>query len=130
MKYIYLLPFVALALSGHCNAQSQCPSEATLIIQSVGYSGPIEIELRQGTRPGSRVTGRGTVNTSGTVVFNNVCPGTYFYAFATPDSQQVSTTRYFEIINDGFQYSMPTITVTYTRSSSGNKVGSAKRSEL
>lgn len=55
MKYIYLLPFVALALSGHCNAQSQCPSEATLIIQSVGYSGPIEIEARR--RPASRVTG-------------------------------------------------------------------------
>ncbi len=130
MKPTYLLPFLALAFSGYASAQSQCPSEATLVIQSAGYSGPIDIELRRGTRPGSRVTGRDRVHTNGTVVFDNVCPGTYFYSFATPDSPQVSTTRYFEIVNDGFQYSMPTVTVTYTRSSSGNRVGSTKRSEL
>ena len=130
MKLTYLLPFLALAFSGYASAQSQCPSEATLVIQSAGYSGPIDIELRRGTRPGSHVTGRDRVYTNGTVVFHNVCPGTYFYSFATPDSPQVSTTRYFEIVNDGFQYSMPTVTVTYTRSSSGNRVGSAKRSEL
>lgn len=130
MKPAYLLPLLALAFCGHVSAQSQCPSEATLIIQSAGYSGPIEIELRRGTRPGSRVIGRNWVNTSGTVVFRNVCPGTYFYAFATPDSPQVSTTGYFQIVNDGYRYNMPTITVTYTRASSGNRVGSAKRSEL
>ena len=130
MKLTYFLPILSLAFYGHVSAQSKCPSEATLIIQSAGYSGPIDIELRQGTRPGSRVVGRNRVNTSGTVVFRDVCPGTYFYAFATPDSPQVSTTQYFQIVNDGYQYSMPTVTVTYTRSTSGNRVGSAKRSEL
>lgn len=130
MRLAYLLPLLASALCGHASAQSQCPSKATLIIQSAGYSGSIDIELRQGTRPGSRVVGRNRVNTSGTVVFRDVCPGTYFYAFATPDSPQVSTTQYFQIINDGYQYSMPTVTVTYTKYSSGNRVGSAKRSEL
>jgi hypothetical protein len=130
MKSTFLLSILSLVLCGEVIAQSQCPSEATLIIQSSGYSGPIAIELRQGTRPGSRITARDIVNTSGTVVFRNVCPGTYFYAFATPDSTQVSTTRYFEIVNDGFQFSMPTVTVTYTKSPSGNRVGTAKRSEL
>lgn len=130
MKPIYLLPALALTFSGQASAQSQCPSEATLIIQSAGYSGPIDIELRKGNRPGSRVMSKDQVNTRGTVVFRNVCPGTYFYAFSTPDSPEVSTTQYFEIVNNGYQYSMPTVTVTYTRSSSGNRVGSAKRTEL
>lgn len=130
MKPIYFLPVLTFLAAGQVSAQSQCPSEATLVIESAGYSGPIDIELRRGTRPGSRVTGRDRVNTRGTVVFRNVCPGTYFYSFATPDSDQVSTTRYFEIVNDGYQYSMPTVTVTYTRSSAGNRVGSAKKSEL
>jgi hypothetical protein len=130
MKSIHLLPVLALFLAGQASAQPQCPSEATLVIESAGYSGPIDIELRRGTRPGSRIEGRDRVNTRGTVVFRNVCPGTYFYAFSTPDSQQVSTTRYFEIVNDGYQYSMPTVTVTYSRASSGNRVGSARRSEL
>jgi hypothetical protein len=130
MKPVCLLPLFSLACCGYASAQPQCPSEATLIIQSAGYSGPIDIELRQGTRPGSSLVRRNRVNTSGTVVFRDVCPGTYFYAFANPDSPQVSTTQYFQIVNDGYQYSMPTITVTYTRSSSGNRVGSAKRADL
>ncbi len=130
MKPAYFLLILALAIFEHASAQSPCPSEATLIIQSAGYSGPIDIELRQGTRPGSRVVGRDRINTRGKVLFSNVCPGTYFYAFATPDSSQVSTTQYFQVINNGYQYSMPEITVTYTSSSSGNHVGSAKRNEL
>ena len=130
MRINYLLLALTLIFSGYASAHSECPSETKLVIESSDYSGPIDIELRSGTRPGSRVTARGRVNTRGTVVFRNVCPGMYFYTFATPDSQQVSTTRYFEIINDGFQYSMPTITVKYTRGSVGSRVGSAKRSDL
>lgn len=130
MKSINLLLILTLAFFGHASAQSQCPSEATLIIQSAGYSGSIDIELRQGKRPGSQVVGRKRVDTRGTVVFRNVCAGTYFYAFSTPDSPHVSTTQYFQVINDDYQYNMPEITVTYSRSSSGNRVGSAKRSEL
>ncbi len=121
---------LVLSLSLQVSAQSPCPSEATLIIKSSGYSGPIDIEIRQGTRPGSNVIGRDRVITSGSVIFRNVCPGTYFYSFSTPNTDIVSTTRYFEVINDGTKYSMPTVTVTYTQSSSGNKVGTSKRSEL
>ena len=130
MKHIYLLPILGLAFYGYASAQARCPSEATLIIQSAGYRGPIDIELRQGTRPGSQIVERNRVDTRGTVVFRNVCQGTYFFAFATPDSDQVSTTQYFQVVNDGYQYSMPTVTVTYTRSPSGDKVGSSKRSDL
>ena len=131
MKSIYLFAFFAVAFSAQSISHAECPSEATLKIESSGYSGPIAIELRKGTRPGSQVIGRDEVYTRGTVVFRNVCPGKYFYAFATPDSESVSTTNYFQVINDGYQYSMPHVTVTYTRStSSGNRVGSAKKSDL
>ena len=109
-----------------------CPSEATLNIRSSNYRGVINIELRKGVRPGSQITATNSVNTSGTVVFRNVCPGRYFYAFSTPDSQQVSTTQYFDVIDDGDRYSMPEITVTYSRSSTPDtqRVGTAKRSDL
>ena len=131
MKSIYLLPILAITLSVSSISHAECPSEAKLTIESAGYSGPIEIELRKGNRPGSRVIGQDQVYTRGTVVFRNVCPGTYFYSFATPDSDQVSTTSYFKIIDDGYQYSMPSVTVTYTRAtSSGSRVGSAKKRDL
>ena len=113
------------------SAYADCPSVATLKLDSSGYQGIVNIELRRGNRPGSVVVASDSVNTKGTTVFSGICPGRYFYAFGTPDSDQVSTTQYFEVINDGSRYSMPTITVVYTRSSStGNKVGSAKKKDL
>ena len=113
------------------NAYADCPSVATLKLDSSGYQGVVNIELRRGNRPGSVVVASDSVNTKGTTVFSGICPGRYFYAFGTPDSDQVSTTQYFEVINDGSRYSMPTITVVYTRSSStGNKIGSAKKKDL
>lgn len=113
------------------NAYADCPSVATLKLDSSGYQGVVNIELRKGNRPGSVVIASDSVNTRGTTIFSGICPGRYFYAFGTPDSDQVSTTQYFEIINDGSRYSMPTITVVYTRSSStGNRVGSAKKKDL
>lgn len=125
----YLLCVGLLASSA---SHASCPSEATLNIQSSNYSGRIDIELRKGNRPGSHVIARNSVNSQGSVVFRNVCPGTYFYSFSTPDSDDVSTTRYFQIINDGYQYSMPEVTVTYSRSSGKdtNRIGKAKRNEL
>ena len=72
-----------------------------------------------------------SVITRGKAIFSGICAGRHFYSFGTPDSDQVSTTQYFEIINDGNRYSMPTITVVYTRATStGNKVGSAKKKDL
>jgi hypothetical protein len=124
--------FVCIALLSACSiAGSQCPSVATLKLESSGYQGIVNIELRKGSRPGSIVVSRESLNTRGTAVFPGICSGRYFFSFGTPDSDQVSTTQYFEVINDGNRYSMPTITVVYTRSSStGQKVGSSKKSDL
>lgn len=128
----YVTAMILISLQYSVAALAQCESEAKLNIGSSNYSGQIDIELRKGTRPGSRVVTRQSVITRGTVVARNVCPGTYFYAFSTPDSDQVSTTRYFQVLNDGYKYSMPEITVTYSRAreAGSNRVGSARRSEL
>lgn len=108
-----------------------CPSEVTLNINSSNYSGLINVELRQGQRPGSRVIRRGSVNTRGTVQVSAVCPGTYFFAFSTPQDESVSVTRYFEVVDNGTSYSNPSITVTYSRvTSGGQRIGSAKKRDL
>jgi hypothetical protein len=110
---------------------ADCPSVATLKLDSSGYQGVVTIELRKGNRPGSVVIGSDSVITRGTAIFYGICPGRHFFSFGTPDSDQVSTTQYFEIINEGNRYSMPTVTVVYTRSTStGNKVGNAKKKDL
>jgi len=112
-------------------AYASCPSVATLKLDSSGYQGIVNIELRKGTRPGSSVVASETLITRGISIFSGICAGRYFYAFGTPDSDQVSTTQYFEVINDGNRYSMPTITVVYTRSTAeGNKVGTSKKKDL
>lgn len=112
-------------------AFAACPSVATLKLDSSGYQGIVNIELRKGNRPGSIVVGADTLITRGVSAFPGICAGRYFFAFGTPDSDQVSTTQYFEVINDGNRYSMPTITVVYVRSNSeGNKVGAAKKKDL
>ena len=108
-----------------------CPSSVTLNINSSNYSGRVDIEFRIGKRPGSVLVQRDYVMTSGSVVMNGICPGTYFFAFSTPDTDRVSLTQYFEVMNDGSRYSNPVTTVTYSRSASGGqRVGSAKRSDL
>ena len=118
-----------IALSG--SAVLACPSEVTLNINSSNYSGLINVELREGRRPGSKIVRRDSVDTRGAVRLSGICPGTYFFAFSTPKDDTVSVTRYFEITDDGTSYSNPTITVTYSRvSSGGQRVGSAKRSDL
>ena len=112
-------------------AFASCPSVATLKLDSSGYQGIVNIELRKGTRPGSIVVASDSLSTRGVSIFSGICAGRYFYSFGTPDSDQVSTTQYFDVINDGSRYSMPTITVVYTRSNSeGNKVGTAKKKDL
>lgn len=110
---------------------ASCPSVATLKLDSSGYQGIVNIELRKGSRPGSSVIASDSLFTRGVSTFSGICAGRYFFTFGTPDSDQVSTTQYFDVINDGNRYSMPTITVVYTRSNSeGNKVGSSKRKDL
>jgi len=109
-----------------------CPSKVTLNIQSTGYSGPIDIEFRKGSRPGSKVLNSHRVVTRGSVEIPGVCPATYFFAFSTPDADSVNVTRYFEVVNNGQQYSNPVITVTYSRSTGteADRVGSARRKDL
>jgi hypothetical protein len=126
-KILFFWIFLFCSLRAHAD----CPSVATLKLDSSGYQGIVNIELRKGARPGSLLIASDTLNTRGTVIFSKICAGNYFYSFGTPDSDEVSTTQYFEVINDGNRYSMPTITVTYTRSTStGNKVGKAKKKDL
>lgn len=127
-----LLSCFALAfMASSGSAVLACPSEVTLNINSSNYSGLINVELREGRRPGSRIVRRDTVDTRGTVRLSGICPGTYFFAFSTPKDEAVSVTRYFEVTDDGTSYSNPSITVTYSRvSSGGQRVGSAKKSEL
>lgn len=128
MKHILLACMLLLSVA---SARAECPSVATLHLNSSGYQGVVNIELRKGTRPGSLVVAREAINTQGSVVFPGICSGRYFYSFGTPDSEDVSTTQYFEVINDGSRYSMPTITVTYTRkTATGNRVGTAKKRDL
>ena len=109
----------------------ECPSQVSLNIESSNYSGVINIELRKGLRPGSAVVRRDSINIRGSIIKRGICPGTYFFAFSTPDSDQVSVTRYFDVTFNDTTYNNPTITVTYSRSvSNANRVGSAKRSDL
>lgn len=113
-------------------AQQDCPSTTTLNIKSSTYSGKFYVELRQGTRPGSRVIAKRNMNSNGSVEFHDICPGTYFYSFGTPDSDQVSITRYFEVKYDGDTYNNPVITVYYSRSQTdgAQRVGSVKKRDL
>jgi hypothetical protein len=130
MKKVFAAFALGIALFGSQSTVA-CPSEVTLHINSSNYSGLVNVELRQGRRPGSKVVRRSSVDTRGTVRVPGVCGGTYFFTFSTPKDESVSLTRYFEVEDDGTSYSNPVITVTYSRvSSGGQKVGSAKKSEL
>jgi hypothetical protein len=112
-------------------AFAECPSEATLHVKSSTYSGKYNIELRSGTRPGSKVIGTRTLSGNGTVVFKTVCAGNFFLAFGTPDSNQVNVTQYFKVTNNGNSYSNPVITAFYTVSRvEGNRTSTSKRSDL
>lgn len=78
-----------------------CPSTATIKVNSSEYRGLFVVELRRGARPASvRVTGGHTEN-GGELKFENVCPGNYFFAFGPTDSDNVSVTRNFTVKNDG-----------------------------
>jgi hypothetical protein len=109
-----------------------CPSKTTLKVNSSNYSGNINIELRRGNRPGSKLIEKRTISSNGSAEFHNVCKGNYFFAFGTPDSDQVSVTRNFQVTYEGRSYNNPEITVFYSRSTTdgSQKVGSSKKRDL
>lgn len=108
-----------------------CPSVVTLTIDSSNYSGRIDIELRKGKRPGSKINRKRKVDTKGTVRIKGVCPGKYFFAFSTPESDSTSITSYFEVTNDGDSYSNHKIRVFYTSvESKGESIDTIKKDNL
>jgi hypothetical protein len=109
-----------------------CPSKATLKIDASGYSGMFVAELRQGHRPGSQRISGSVVSNGAANTFSNLCPGEYFFAFGPTDSDEVSVTRYFTVINDDRGYSNPVITVVYTRTTEPNSklVQKARKKDL
>lgn len=109
-----------------------CKSTVKLNLNSSNYSGAVDIELRAGLRPGSNLIEKAQVFTSGTVRFTNICPGTYYLAFATPKSDIANTTRYFDIEQTAEHYSMPELTVTYTSVTApgSQKVGISSKKSL
>ena len=121
----------ALCLIASSSVLAGCPSEATINIESSTYSGAYNIEMRSGTRPGSKIVGTKNLEGNGTAVFNEICAGNYFFAFGIPKSDEVNITQYFDVQNNGDSYSNPVITVFYTRTSAkGHKVGKSKRRDL
>ena len=109
-----------------------CLSTASININSSGYGGNFVVELRRGNRPGSQRLNGGTTANGGSLKFENVCPGNYFYAFGPTDSDSVSITRYFAIRNDAGSYNNQTITVYYAKlTSDGSKrIEQTKKSNL
>lgn len=123
---------IAFSFTSFLAAAQDCPSETTINIQSANYSGAFIVELRAGTRPGSKVIDQRTLAGPSSITFVNICPGTYFFTLGTPDSDSVSTTRYFNVVNDGHSYSNPTINVFYSRrkSDGSQAVGRTKKKDL
>ena len=132
LRLVTCAAIAGLAWSSPALAQGGCPSEASINISSSGYSGVFTVELRRGTRPGSRVVGTRTMQAGQKVSFTNVCPGTLFFSFGTTYSEEVSVTRYFEVTNDGRSYSNPEISVFYSRDTTAGTqpVGKARKNDL
>lgn len=104
-----------MTFGAFADAAFACPSTATLNVTAMNYNGPIEVQLREGSRPGSRLVETRRLRGSGVELFPAVCPGRYFFAFGTPDSDVIKVTSYFNVENDGYSFSNPTITVYYQR---------------
>lgn len=109
--------------------KSMCSTTAQLVLSSSGYSGNIEIQLRNGNRPGSKVVATDFVITSGQRDFNGICPGKYFFSFATSDSPSVSVTRYFSIQSNTSIAKM-TVFMSRTKSVEGQQVQTISKKEL
>jgi len=106
-----------------------CDTTARLILSSSGYNGEIAIQLREGLRPGSTIVGIDTIITSGQKEFYGICPGRYFFAFASKESASISVTSYFTIASDTDVAQM-TVFLSKNNSSSANDVKSIRKKDL
>jgi hypothetical protein len=130
MKFRYIkiliafLPFVVANISAIA-----CDTTTRLKLNSSGYSGQIFVELRNGNRPGSRVINRDVIVTSGSRDFLNVCPGRYFFSFATADSPTISVTSYFDV-DSNLELAEMTVFISRTNDTKGNRIQTIKKNEL
>lgn len=106
-----------------------CKTTAKLQLDSSGYNGKIEIQLRKGNRPGSKLISTDSVNTAGKKEFHGICPGKYFFAFATTDSPTISITSYFNI-TEMTAIAHMTVFLSRTKTSDGSEVKKISRKDL
>jgi hypothetical protein len=111
------------------NSTPVCSSVTKLILNSSGYNGNIEVQLRSGNRPGSKVIRQGVIFTSGIREFNGICPDKYFFSFATSDSPTVSVTSYF-IVEQNTSIAEMTVFLSRSKTSQGNKVQVISKKDL
>ncbi len=112
-----------------------CTSTATLKLEAAGRAGaepgPVEVELREGARPGSRIVARGTLGDDGRLTVPDVCPGHYFFAFARPGEASATITRGFDVREDEHTASDVVITVNRVQAGrQGSHIAVARRGEL
>lgn len=120
---------VAINIFIACGIANACETTTRLKLNSSGYNGEIVVELRKGNRPGSRVINRDVVITAGQRDFSNVCPGRYFFSFATADSPTISVTSYFDV-ESNLELAEMTVFLSRKNDTKGNRVQTVKRNEL
>ena len=116
MKQLLLATTLLLSVYGSALA---CSADLTLNLETFGEG--VSVELRNGVPGNSRIV-KVQRSSGGTVFFNNLCPGSYFFAIGNGDSVSVTPVRQYE--ND----TMYTSTVRMQRGS-GN-VSKKSRSSL
>ena len=129
MYYFLKAFFCLISLSLVTQIVNACNTTTRLVLNSSGYSGEINIQLRNGNRPGSHVIAQDVVITSGQRDFYGVCPGRYFFSFATMDSPTVSVTSYFDV-EDNLELAEMTVYLSRTKAGSGNRVQTLSKKDL
>jgi hypothetical protein len=127
-RNIKFLVILFIFLASHITGIA-CDTTTRLKLNSSGYSGQILVELRKGNRPGSRVINKDVIITSGQRDFLNVCPGRYFFSFATADSPTISVTSYFDV-ESNLELAEMTVFLSRTNDPKGNRVQTIKKNEL
>jgi len=106
-----------------------CETTTRLKLNSSGYNGQILVELRKGNRPGSVVVNKDVIITSGQRDFPFICPGRYFFSFATADSPTISVTSYFNV-ESNLELAEMTVFISRSNDSKGSRVKTISKKEL